>query len=101
MTPCSRYLLVGFLAAILCGCAHLPPSGARLGPLDAVRIAKEAAKRDGRALGHYRKPDTDYYRDDCSWFVSFEGRGLLRKAGDHFAVLIDDRTGVARVIGGM
>jgi hypothetical protein len=105
VTTRARYRVVFILALamMLCGCAHSPASGARLSSTDAIRIAKEAAKRDGRKLVHYQYPEARYYREDGSWFVAFKGRGwvIFSKAGDHFAVHIDDLTGEARISGGM
>ena len=105
VSSCARSSVIfrWALAIMLCGCAHSPPSGARFSSTDAIRIAKEAAKRDGRKLGHYPQPEARYYREDGSWFVAFQGRGWLifSKAGDHFGVHIDDLTGEARISPGM
>jgi hypothetical protein len=91
------------LAVTVCGCVHSPPSGARLRSAEAIRIAKAAAKQDGRPLRHYRSPEARYYREDATWFVAFQGRGWLifSKAGDHFAVFINDVTGETRISPGM
>ncbi len=97
MSTTAHYLLICAVAfACLTGCAHTRPTGARLTSSDVVRIAEQAATRDGIILSDYKRPDARY-RQDGSWFVFFDGRGLIKTVGSHFAVFVDDRTGEARV----
>ncbi|SRR5258706_3677406 len=84
---------------LLAGCATRP-DGARLSSSEAARMAKQAARHDGISLRHYKRPEAQY-RDDRTWFVFFDGRGLFRTAGSFFAVAVDDQTGAARVSRGM
>ena len=101
MTAIARSLLLSVIAfAFFVGCAHTQPAGARLTSSEAVRIAKQTAERDGIILSDYKRPDAQY-RQDGSWFVFFDGRGLFKSVGSHFAVFIDDRTGEARVSPGL
>jgi hypothetical protein len=87
--------------ALLAGCVHTPRDGAHLSKLDAIRIAKEAAKRDGISLSNYQRPEARYRADDRTWFVFFDGRGFFRAPGSFFGVHVDDQTGEARVSPGM
>ena len=101
MTAIARYLFLSVTAfTCFAGCAHTRPTGARLASSDAIRIAEQAAKRDGIILSDYKRPEASY-RQDGSWFVFFDGLGLFRTVGSHFAVFVDDRTGEARVSPGM
>ena len=68
---------------------------------DAIRLAKEAAMKDGINLSDYQRPEARYGADDRTWFVFFDGRGRIRAVGSHFGVYIDDQTGESRVIRGM
>ncbi len=101
MTAIARYILLSVFAwSCLTGCAHPRPAGARLTSSDVNRIAKQAAERSGIDLSDYKRPEARY-RPDGSWFVFFDGHGLSRTVGSHFAVVVDDRTGEARVSPGM
>lgn len=92
-----RHLFAGLAGCLLlAGCAHTPPPGARLNKSDVVRLAKEAAEEKGIILSDYRAPEPRY-QNDGSWFVFFDGRGLFKTVGSHFAVRVDDQTGEARV----
>ena len=81
---------------LLTGCAHTRPDGARLSTSEAVRIAKEAAKREGISLNDYKRPVAKYLEHN-TWWVFFERHGLFRGVGGFFAVVVDDQTGAARV----
>ncbi len=96
----SSHILAVVLALMLVGgCATAPPEGARLSSAEAVRLAKEAAVRDGVELAHYGRPTARLTKDQ-RWFVMFEARGILRSPGDFFAVSVDDRTGATQVLPG-
>ena len=79
---------------------HDRPPGARLGTVEVIRIARQAARRAGHRLSEYKRPEAryEYTRKDRSWFVFFDGR--VPMPGNHFSVSIDDRTGETRVTGG-
>lgn len=94
------------------GCSHHPPhtvqtsapdtkpDGARLSTAEVIRIAKQAAERQGADLRRYKEPEAHYEftRKDKSWFVSFDGRVAM--PGNHFSVSVDDQTGETRFFGG-
>src|SRR4051812_32122234 len=95
-------LLAGTL--VFAGCTHSPrpvqtsvsdtkPEGARLSMAEVIRIAKQAADRQGADLSKYKEPETHYEftRKDKSWWVFFDGR--VPMPGNHFSVSVDDQTG--------
>jgi hypothetical protein len=105
------HLCFALLASTFAGCTHssravqattpdTKPEGARLSTAEAIRIARQAAERQGVDLGRYREPEAhyDFTRKDRSWFVFFDGR--VARPGNHFAVSVDDRTGEAQFHGG-
>jgi|WetSurMetagenome_2_1015567.scaffolds.fasta_scaffold169566_3 hypothetical protein len=105
---CFTVLVVSLLFA---GCSHPPhttqavvpdtkPEGARLSTAEAIRIAKQAAERQGIDLRRYKEPEAHYEftRKDKSWFVFFDGRVAM--PGNHFSVSVDDQTGETRFFGG-
>lgn len=77
------------------------PEGARLSTPEAIRIAQQAAKRQGVDLRRYKKPEAHYEftRKDRSWSVFFDGQVAM--PGNHFSVSVDDRTGETRFFGGL
>ena len=89
------------------GCSHAKrvepadrPEGARLSTAEAIRIAEQAAERDGRQLSDYKPPVAhyEYTRKDRSWWVFFDGRVAM--FGNHFSVSIDDQTGKTQLMRG-
>ncbi len=113
MTDLLRTLLPHtfvFVAAslIVAGCSHathfeseVRPAAARLTTAEAVRIAREAAEREGSRLSDYKPPEAhyDYTRKDKTWWVFFAGR--VAAPGNDFFVSVDDQSGKTRVIPGM
>ena len=102
-------LLMGTL--VFAGCTHSPrpvqtsvpdakPEGARLSMAEVIRIAKQAAERQGADLRNYKEPEAHYEftRKDKSWWVFFAGR--VARPGNHFSVSVNDQTGETRFIGG-
>ena len=102
-------VLVGDLVFV--GCTQPPrpasvsvsdskPEGARLSTVEAIRIAKQAAERQGADLSRYKEPVAHYEltRKDKSWSVFFDGRVAM--PGNHFSVSVDDQTGKTRFFGG-
>src|SRR5215204_3333476 len=104
----SRFSLTVLAAALMfTGCAQQPhpiqasaaetkPAGARLSTAEAIRIAQQAAERQGANLSRYKEPKAHYEftRKDKAWFVSFGGRVAM--PGNHFSVYVDDQTGETR-----
>jgi hypothetical protein len=97
------------LSLLFAGCSHAPhttqtvvpdtkPVGASLSTAQVIRIAKQAAQRQGADLRRYKEPKAHYEftRKDKSWFVSFDGRVAM--PGDHFSVSVDDQTGETHVL---
>lgn len=90
-----------FVAASLivagCSATHI---GARLTTAEAVRIAEQAAEREGRRLSDYKPPKAhyEYTRKDKTWWVFFDGR--VPMPGNHFSVSIDDQSGKTRLMPG-
>jgi hypothetical protein len=76
------------------------PAGARLSTDEALAIARQTALDRGLNLDDFHPPEAHYelLQHDRMWFVSFDGR--IAKPGNHFGVLIDDRTGEAKLQGG-
>ena len=77
-----------------------PGGETHLSEAEAVRIASNAAIREGRNLADYQPPLALYSRSktEDSWAVSFKGKS--QKPGDHFVVQVDDRTGWTRFFAG-
>jgi hypothetical protein len=76
------------------------PAGAVRNRTEAIKLAREAARTDGRDLANYQEPRASFHNDARwnYWFVFFDG-----KSGafvDHFAVRLDDLTGATRLISG-
>ena len=102
---CFTVLTVLLLAA---GCSPQPrttqtvapaarPDGARLSQSEVIRIATQAAERDGFRIADYKQPEAHYEftRKDKSWVVFFDGRVAM--PGHHFGVYVDDQTGETRI----
>lgn len=76
------------------------PEGAVRNRTEAIGLAREARRTDGRDLSRYEEPRASFHTNSRwnYWFVSFAGKSGA--FGDHFAVRVDDLTGVTRVIKG-
>jgi hypothetical protein len=74
--------------------------GARLTTAEAIRIAEEAARKEGVKLDNYKAPEAhyEYTRIDKTWFVFFDGK--VTRPGNHFSVNVDDLTKETRFIRG-
>jgi hypothetical protein len=81
---------------LLSGCAHTP----RMTQPEVVRVAGQAGEAVGYSLTHYKEPEAhfEFTDKDRTWSVFYEGRELL--PGNHFLVVIDDRTKATKVIDG-
>ena len=109
MNALARFALAALLVALaLSGCALTPhkaqapapaakPEGARLSTAEVIRIARQTAELHGIDLGKYKEPEAhyDHTSRDGSWFVFFDGR--VPMPGNHFGVMVDDRTGEAQL----
>jgi hypothetical protein len=104
MSILPRHYLAGFaIALFLSGCAHLN----QITEADALRIADRAATKAGVRLADF-EPRPVVVRKGNDWLVMYEGKtppplpdGRVElKLGNHFTVLVDDRTGEARIMGG-
>ena len=104
MSICLRMGWSGILFAILlCGCASVsltptPQAAANTvrphsTEIQAIRLAAQALERERRDLSRYRVPEVT--RDGATWRVFF--RGKLGIPGDHWIVLVDDRTGWVQI----
>ena len=96
---------------LVAGCSHptantaptasdAKADGARLGQAQVVRIAAEAATKHGYRLADYKDPEAHYQftHKDQTWSVFYDGK--VPTPGNHFLVVIDDRTGVPLVMPG-
>jgi hypothetical protein len=104
MSNLRRHNLAGFtIALFLSGCAHFN----QITEADALRIADRTATKAGVRLADFEsKRDIEHKGND--WIVMHEGKasppepsGLVPlDLGNHFGILVDDRTGEARIVGG-
>ena len=128
MSRSSDHLAVVVFALFLLGCAHHPaskepasrPIGAHLSESQAIQIAKRAAERFRAKLSEYEEPTARYMPSDSKtsmfpviegpnepppgnhiWFVRFQGGATRNYPGGYFVVVVDDKTGRARLEGGM
>jgi hypothetical protein len=108
MNAFKNHSLIALLALVIAlGCSHLPQkpnseSGSldrRLSQTEAVRIAKQEAKRFGGNLHRYKEPEVSYEPMDKSWFFLFRVKES-RYPGDYFGIFVDDQTGKARLFPG-
>jgi hypothetical protein len=71
-----------------------------LSQAEAIRIAADAAAKDGYRLADYDAPKAHYEftRKDQTWTIFYEGK--VHMPGHHFLVWVDDRSRKARVMPG-
>jgi hypothetical protein len=62
----------------------------------AIERARKAAAKAGWQLTKFRRPEAS--QDGSNWRVYFAGRA--QRPGNHFSVVVNGRTGSARVIPG-
>ena len=67
---------------------------------EVIRIAEAAAKKEGRDLHDYERKTPHYEPEHIKdiWFILYEGKHGY--AGDHFGVIIEDKTQKTHVLGG-
>ena len=75
------------------------PDGARLTNIEAIRLAKQEAVKQGVDLCHFHEPLMDYFPNGTNWFLVFWGKEH-RYPGDYFSVYMNDQTGETRFDGG-
>lgn len=78
-----------------------PTERPRRDELEVIAIAKEAAQKSGYDPNRYGPPEVRYepVEEDRTWSVIFHG--LNDVIGNHFLVVVDDRTGRAALHGGL
>jgi hypothetical protein len=81
---------------LLSGCAHTP----RMAQAEVVRAAGQAGEAAGYRLADYKEPEVhfEFTEKDRSWSVFYKGRAA--EPGNHFLVVIDDKTAATRVAPG-
>jgi hypothetical protein len=67
---------------------------------EVVRAAAQSGKGAGYNLADYKEPDVhfEFTDKDQTWSVFYEGRVAL--PGNHFLVVVDDKTATTRVAPG-
>lgn len=67
----------------------------RLTEAQAIEIAMRVARKEGRDLNEYGRPEATYWATDRTWFVFFDGKANL--IGNFFFVTVDDRKRTAEL----
>jgi hypothetical protein len=77
------------------------PEGASLSRTEALKLACEAAEKEGRILASYKEPRATFQRRarESTWWVSFEGKAPTY--GNFFSVTVHDPSGATTVTGGL
>jgi hypothetical protein len=96
-------MVLGSLFVVLIACAgsgrysHAP----RLTEEHVIAIANAAARDEHADLSKYRAPQAyfEYVKKDWSWAIFYDG--IEPTIGNHFMVVVDDRTGDAEVVRGL
>jgi len=96
-------LCVAVFCGSLLGCGqsthrHHSP---RFSPEQIILVANQVAVKANIDLSKYKAPEVEfeYIEEDWNWAVFYEGIEPI--IGNHFTVIIDDRTGFARIVGGL
>jgi len=100
--PMSRFPIqfIAGTSLLVASCSQPKPDIARLSQADVFRLAGVAAVEQGYSLEKYKDPQAHYEftRNDRTWGVFYDGK--VPAPGNHFLVVINDRTGTARVMPG-
>ena len=94
-------ILANYSAAILVllnSCTTMTRTDARLTKSVAWRSAEELARQKGIPIKSYKRQKARYLTDKRYWCLTFEERGYFLAVGDQFAVFINDRSGVGRLV---
>lgn len=88
--------LFAFAATQLAASSH----ASKLSRAQVLRLAERAAKREGYTISDYRAPTIQFesIHQDHTWTVFYMGRALY--PGNHFWVVVDDRTQKTVIMGG-
>jgi hypothetical protein len=98
-----RHALMFFCAAVVAGCA-ITQTGPRLSHAAVIRIADAEARRQGYDLRAFERPKARYNlaeRED-TWWVFYEGKAVdgMTTTGNHFSLMIDDKSGRSQLMPG-
>jgi hypothetical protein len=98
-----RYIFCAFVVLVASGCVALSQckSGASLSELEAISIANSAAAEAGADLSTFKPPKAffQYVEKDCTWSVFYDG--IKPRPGNHFLVVVDDKTRQTTFVGGL
>ena len=89
-------VLVGSI--LLAGCAHTP----HMSRASVIQVANHTAEAEGFNLEHFEMPDASFESDyhDHMWTVLYIRRDVP-PIGNHFWVVVDDRTGGTSILKGV
>jgi hypothetical protein len=87
---------VAAATGLVSGCAHTP----RMAQAEVIRAAGQAGEAEGYRLAEYEEPEVHFeFTDrDRTWSVFYPGR--VRGLGNHFLVVVDDKTAATRLVPG-
>lgn len=100
----KRYsLIISMIVLLASGCTGAIRSehSAHLDREKVIAIADRAAKEEKIDLSKFKAPEAhfEYAKKDWSWAVFYDG--IEPTIGNHFMVVVDDRTGHATIVGGL
>src|SRR5688572_2227261 len=86
------HFLITLILTISLSTAATPVAPASLKEHEVIKLANAAAMKKGYKLEDYEKPKAKYEVswEPASWIVSYQGK--LRAPGNHFFVIVDDKT---------
>ncbi|WP_371281817.1 hypothetical protein [Dokdonella sp.] len=84
-----------------CAASHRNAHSPQLSEKEVVAIANQAAQDSGADLSQFLTPEAhfEYVAKDFTWAVFY--RGVEPAIGNHFLVVVNDRTGAAQLSGGL
>jgi hypothetical protein len=85
------------VALLLTGCASHRASSARLTEHEAVQIAMVVAQKAGERLDAHQAPHATFDSTAKQWSV-FWNHKLPGSPGGYISVLVDDKTGVGKLL---
>ena len=94
-------LLILWMCLVLFGAASLLAEAPKLSEAEVIRLASEAAKKNGYDLTKYEPPKASYSdstRKSDSWWVYYQLK--VRAPGGHFFVNLHDKTKETEVFPG-
>lgn len=97
------FLLIVSAMIVVSGCTEAARAehSAHMDREKVIEIANRAAKEAAADLTKFKAPEAyfEYVKKDWSWAVFYEG--IEPTIGNHFLVVVDDRTGHATMVGGL